>query len=162
MDRNISERVEFLHDLIGLEFYGEVTGKQDKPNPLGYYMKCLHESVQKGKGREKTAISLVHKIMRLKIEGKSDKTFEKNFMEDYFCFLKLKKKRDLMIQSKMEIESKQAHLFPCLRWPSVPVILLKDEDYWGTRQQLRSGKVVADALGGLDPVFGALLNPTGR
>lgn len=161
MDRNISERIEFLYDLVGLEFHGEVTTKQDKPNPLGYYMKCLHECVQKGLGREKTAISLVHEIMRLKKRKNSDETFEKDFMEDYFCFLKLREKRDLMIQSKIASESKQSCLFTCLGSSLVPVFLLTDDDYWGTRQQLRSGKVVGDALGGLDPVLGALLNPTG-
>ncbi|XP_031556044.1 uncharacterized protein LOC116292829 [Actinia tenebrosa] len=161
MDRDISERVQYLYRLIGLEFYGEVTTRQDKPNPMGYYMKCLLQYVQKGKGKEKPALALVYKIMHLRKEENSDKSFEKDFIEDYFCFLKLRKKRNLMTESKMASESKQARLLPCLRWISGPVALLKDEDYWGTRQQLRSGKVVADALGGLDPVFGALLNPTG-
>ena len=39
---------------------------------------------------------------------------------------------------------------------------MQDESFWGTAQQLRSGKVVADFLGGLDPVFGVLLNVTGE
>eukprot|EP00794_Sanderia_malayensis_P009275 gene9275-10253_t len=38
-------------------------------------------------------------------------------------------------------------------------------DYWATRQQLRAGKVIADWIdrrfGPLDPIFGALLCPTG-
>ena len=36
-------------------------------------------------------------------------------------------------------------------------------DYWGTRQQLRAGKVISDWIdkkyGSIDPVFGALLSP---
>ncbi|XP_065654386.1 uncharacterized protein LOC124814843 [Hydra vulgaris] len=41
---------------------------------------------------------------------------------------------------------------------------LLDKSYWGSRQQLLSGKVIADFVaehyGSLDPVFGVLLNPT--
>ena len=37
-------------------------------------------------------------------------------------------------------------------------------EYWGTRQQLRAGKVIADWIdkrhGNLDPIFGILLSPT--
>ncbi|XP_066936407.1 uncharacterized protein [Clytia hemisphaerica] len=42
--------------------------------------------------------------------------------------------------------------------------VLRSNEYWGTRQQLRAGKVIADWLdplnGPLDPVFGVLLCPT--
>ena len=42
--------------------------------------------------------------------------------------------------------------------------LLRSNEYWGTRQQLRAGKVIADWIdplnGPLDPVFGVLLCPT--
>ena len=41
-----------------------------------------------------------------------------------------------------------------------PVERLEDEDFFGSTVQLRYGKIVGDALG-IDPVFGALLNPTG-
>lgn len=38
------------------------------------------------------------------------------------------------------------------------------QKYWGTRQQLLAGKVIADWLetkyGCLDPIFGVLMNPT--
>ena len=51
--------------------------------------------------------------------------------------------------------------------PVEPTDSLKEThySYWGTRQQLRFGKVVADWIdkdyGPLDPIFGALLSPTG-
>jgi len=41
-----------------------------------------------------------------------------------------------------------------------PVTNLEHQDYWADSMQLRYGKVVGDVLG-IDPVFGALLNPTG-
>jgi len=47
---------------------------------------------------------------------------------------------------------------------SVPSEELSHNEYWASRQQLLSGKVVADWIdpdyGPLDPVFGILLNPT--
>ena len=42
--------------------------------------------------------------------------------------------------------------------------LLQTKHFWGTRQQLRAGKVIADWVdpinGPIDPVFGVLLCPT--
>ena len=42
--------------------------------------------------------------------------------------------------------------------------VLKTAEYWGTRQQLRAGKIIADWIdpvyGPLDPIFGVLLCPT--
>jgi len=42
--------------------------------------------------------------------------------------------------------------------------VLQTTEYWGTRQQLRAGKVIADWIdplyGPLDPIFGVLLCPT--
>ena len=42
--------------------------------------------------------------------------------------------------------------------------MLKTKTYWGSRQQLLAGKVIADWVdrenGPLDPIFGVLLNPT--
>ncbi|XP_057304186.1 uncharacterized protein LOC130641407 [Hydractinia symbiolongicarpus] len=43
---------------------------------------------------------------------------------------------------------------------------LSDDSYWGTRQQLLGGKIIADWVdasyggGPLDPIFGVMLNPT--
>ena len=42
--------------------------------------------------------------------------------------------------------------------PAMPT--LESKNFWGTTWQMRYGKVVGDALN-IDPVFGAMLNPTG-
>jgi hypothetical protein len=39
--------------------------------------------------------------------------------------------------------------------------ITKTQRFWGHNIQLQFGKVVGDALGKIDPVFGALLSPTG-
>ena len=45
-----------------------------------------------------------------------------------------------------------------------PSLVLEHSSYWGSRQQLMAGKVIADWVdrenGALDPVFGILLQPT--
>jgi hypothetical protein len=41
-----------------------------------------------------------------------------------------------------------------------PVAGTEDSSWWGSTEQLRFGKIVGDAFG-IDPVFGALLSPTG-
>ncbi len=41
-----------------------------------------------------------------------------------------------------------------------PVVGTEDSSWWGSTEQLRFGKIVGDAFG-IDPVFGALLSPTG-
>lgn len=42
--------------------------------------------------------------------------------------------------------------------------MLTEDQYWGCRQQLLSGKVIADwvdtTAGPMDPIFGVLLSPT--
>ena len=42
--------------------------------------------------------------------------------------------------------------------------MLDHTEYWGTRQQLLAGKVIGDWVdrdnGSLDPIFGAILQPT--
>ena len=41
-----------------------------------------------------------------------------------------------------------------------PMLTFEQTDFWGTTWQMRYGKVVGDALN-IDPVFAAMLNPTG-
>lgn len=45
-----------------------------------------------------------------------------------------------------------------------PCIENVGENYWGSRQQLRAGKVIADHIdiqnGALDPIYGVLLCPS--
>jgi hypothetical protein len=113
---------------------------------LGYYTKCLHKYVRQGNGRGKAARTLVYRIMRLRKGENSDKDFERNFQEDYDCFSLLWRNRDSLIRSKMANESKQSSLFRCLRQTTMSVKLLEIDEFWGCRQQLRSGKVVAEVV----------------
>jgi hypothetical protein len=59
-----------------------------------------------------------------------------------------------------ELDTKNEHRVPLLSMNAdsgVP----DNSAHMGSSAQLRFGKMVGDALGGLDPVFGALLSPTG-
>jgi len=50
--------------------------------------------------------------------------------------------------------------FGAMRDDLDPVAMIVDPDFWAHAVQLRYGKIIGDVLG-IDPVFGALLNPTG-
>lgn len=65
--------------------------------------------------------------------------------------------KELRVEYERFLElKKQAAQTP----PPIEDLLPIHNRFTGSRSQLRSGKVVGDALG-IDPVFGALLNPTG-
>ena len=59
-----------------------------------------------------------------------------------------------------ELDEKNEHRVPLLSM-SAANGLPDNSSHMASIEQLRFGKMVGDALGGLDPVFGALLSPTG-
>ena len=151
---------EYLAKIFNAFFTGEVDHPEKQPenkrSPLGMLLKELHELVVRGRARTNEAEAALQKIIDIRCLDKPEETKAK-MTKDYDRFLEIKAERDERIRKSNEAAAH--HLFG----KGLKAIAhVQDESFWGTAQQLRSGKVVADFLGGLDPVFGVLLNVTGE
>jgi hypothetical protein len=133
---DLEETKRYLKSLAISKFRGDDAG-------LGEVMKKMHLLVEEGKAYSEEADNCLEKIANIRMQRDKDEgSYIEKIKKDRVAFLKARKRA---IDTKKE-----------------PVSSLTDDEFWGTRQQLRSGKVVGDMLGGLDPVFGVLLNPTGN
>ena len=157
-----SQKMEGYLALIFNSFY---TGQVDKikkleneKSALGMLLKELHELVETGKEFTCEAHETLQKIIEIRCRTKSEEATEK-MRQDYARFLLIRKQRNKRIQENNEArKNKSKGNEKKLK----TIAELHDQSFWGTAQQLRSGKVVSDFLGGLDPVFGVLLNVTGK
>lgn len=128
--------------------------EQQRRADLGKVMKKLCLMIEAGKAFADEAKDSIDEIAKLRSAGNAvtldEDSYREKLRQDYIKFLEYRE------DSIMKVEETKSS-----GTPLKPVAMLKHDDFWGTRQQLRSGKVVGDMLGGLDPVFGVLLNPTG-
>lgn len=129
--------------------------EQQRRTDLGKVMKKLCLMIEAGKAFADDAKESIDEIAKLRSAGNAvildEESYKEKLRQDYIKFLEYRE------DSIAKVEESKAKGIPMK-----PVAMLKHDDFWGTRQQLRSGKVVGDMLGGLDPVFGVLLNPTGK
>ncbi|XP_032233716.2 uncharacterized protein LOC116616022 [Nematostella vectensis] len=163
MQGEFESRVEYLKSLLNIEFYGACDDTKTSSSPLGPQMKQLHQNVLQGKVRSKEVEILLQNIAQLRkdIKAKSNDNLTK-FTRNFECFLKLREEREFLISREIEREEESfCALVSGVQTASKPVDQLTEDEFWGNSQQLLGGKIVGDSLGGIDPVFGALLNPTG-
>lgn len=152
----------YLKTMTKSTFRGDVESKTDTIDSkekqrridLGKVMKKLHLLIEAGKAFSKESEETLGELAHLRSAGNymilDEDSYKDKLSNDYKRFL------DLREDSNTKVEESKTSTSPMK-----PVAPLHHDDFWGTRQQLRSGKVVGDMLGGIDPVFGALLNPTG-
>jgi len=152
----------YLKTMTKSTFRGDVDGKNDTIDSrekqrridLGIVMKKLYLLIEAGKAFSQDTDATISELARLRSAGNNVSLDEESYKEkldkDYKRFL------DLREDSMLKVEESKLSSSPLK-----PVAPLQHDDFWGTRQQLRSGKVVGDMLGGIDPVFGSMLNPTG-
>lgn len=124
---------------------------------LGKYLKKLYVLVEIGKGLSGEAETVLKEIVRLRMRGRPG-FYQTKLMADFKRFLLFRGQRDEIHKNIQE-----QRCFHCIQEDSRPLPVLRADDdwYWGTKQQLRCGEIVADTLGGMDPVFGVLLFPAG-
>jgi hypothetical protein len=148
----------YLKTMTKSKFRGDSESKEDHHVKLGEIMKKMHQLIEAGKAFSKEAEGSIDTLARLRSGNYKDKGSEESHREkikkDYLTFLET---RERAIEKAEESGLSGKHTKPIKH-----VALMHHDEFWGTRQQLRSGKVVGDMMGGLDPVFGVLLNPTGN
>ena len=151
---------EYLAKIFNSTFTGEVDHLEQQSDkemsPLGMLLRELHELVENEGARTSEAEAALQKIIEIRCVAKPEEMKTK-MKRDYHRFLEIKVERDEKIR-----KSKEAAAHKWFGKGLKAIAHVQDESFWGTAQQLRSGKVVADFLGGLDPVFGVLLNVTGE
>lgn len=159
---NYSGNIEaYLALIFNSTFTGEVSPSKEETDgarekyPLGMLLKELHGFVESGRALTHEADEILQKIIDIRCQ-KKPKEMKTKMKNDYNLFLKMKAQRDVKIKDSIEAASR-TWFGKALK----PIAHLQDQSFWGTGHQLRSGKVVGDFLGGLDPVFGVLLNVTG-
>ena len=124
---------------------------------LGKLLRTLYLLVEAGKGLSFEAEIALKELVKVRKRGRPS-FYEAKLVSDYKRFLLLRGRRDHVRQKVRE-----QRCFKCIQndLKSLPV-LREDDWYWGTRQQLRCGEIIADTLGALDPVYGVLLHPAGK
>lgn len=155
----------YLKTMTKSTFRGDVESNTDtidakekqRRTDLGKVMKKLSLMIEGGKAFSIETRETIDEVAKLRSAGNSvaldENSYKEKLRQDYVKFL------DYREDSIIKIEECKLKESPT---KIKPVATLNHDDFWGTRQQLRSGKVVGDMLGGLDPVFGVLLNPTGK
>ncbi|XP_057304611.1 uncharacterized protein LOC130641704 [Hydractinia symbiolongicarpus] len=155
VDNSVETIKDYCRELPFLKFFGQTNMEGEKNDVsstknvsnLGSYLSLLDEflrglkNVEDFTGEEEKFVQLLSSVStKRKKEGETTKT----------CFkrLKIQSKRFSTIYRKRGVISEKC----------------EHQKYWGTRQQLLAGKVIADWLetkyGCLDPIFGVLMNPT--
>lgn len=147
------EREKYYKNLIKWKGEGGHDASNEVRGELGKYMEKLYNCSPDSEDVEKYL-----KVIRR--ERKSEKTIE-DWMEEYKLYLVLISKRQEYINN-----------YNANKWwfqkslDDVSDLNKNNFNLWGSRRQLKFGKVVVDTLYiekkiKLDPVFGALLSPTG-
>jgi len=157
----IEEMESYCKPLIFLQFNGQANKKDDTDSNkgaetfnIGVYLRELdaiirqHPDPTKFDATDPVILAIIRKIAdkRHRSEEQEEKCF-KRLVRDAKRFTKIYRER-------------------AEKFPKSPVSeALMHNDYWGTRQQLLSGKVICDWLSEddkppMDPIFGVLMNPT--
>lgn len=112
--------------------------------------------IEIGKGLSTDAETYLKEIIKIRTKGRPG-FYETKMVADYKKVLLLRGQREDMERNLLEQQC-----FQCIHNRKRPRAVLREDDwYWGTKQQLRCGEIIADTLGGLDPAFGVLLYPAG-
>lgn len=130
--------------------------KQPTTTNLGTLLKTLYFLVEAGKGLTIEAEVTLKELIEIRKRGRPS-FYEAKLMSDYKKFLFFRGRRE-----HTKEKAREQNCFHCIEKEFRRLPPLQEEDwYWGTRQQLRCGEIIADTLGALDAVFGVLLHPAG-
>lgn len=123
----------------------------------GDAMKALFEQ-----GRPNSDVNSleVQKQLQILVDAYNDPAIDMAYMENqYRRYLELEAEMFERIEASSDM-TPPAHIEDGLKIPVIGTLEYGRQDYWGSTTQMRFGRVVGDSLG-IDPVFGALLSPTG-
>lgn len=130
--------------------------RNEEVKSLGKHLKELYDLIEIGKGLSTDAETYLKEIIKIRTKGRPG-FYETKMVADYKKVLLLRGQREDMERNLLEQQC-----FQCIHNRKRPRAVLREDDwYWGTKQQLRCGEIIADTLGGLDPAFGVLLYPAG-
>ncbi|CAH3131784.1 unnamed protein product [Porites lobata] len=153
------QRESYLRELFYSSFSdrrASVATRNEEVKSLGKHVRKLYSLVEVGKGLSPDAESSLKEIIKIRKKRRPG-FYETKMMADYKKLLFFRGQRE-----EMETNIEEQQCFQCIRNARKPLSVLRGDDwYWGTKQQLRCGEIIADTLGGLDPVFGILLYPAG-
>jgi len=153
------QRESYLRELFYSSFSdrrASVATRNEEVRSLGKHLRKLYNLVENGKGLSSDAETSLKEIIKIRTKGRPG-FYETKMMTDYKKLLLLRGQRE-----DMERNIREQQCFQCIHNKRKPLAVLREDDwYWGTKQQLRCGEIIADTLGGLDPVFGVLLHPAG-
>lgn len=154
------QRESYLRELFYSSFSdrrASVATRNEEIRSLGKHLKKLYDFIEIGKGLSSDAETSLKEIIKIRTKGRPG-FYETKMMVDYKKVLLLRGQRE-----DMEMNLREQQCFQCIHNKKMPLAILRGDDwYWGTKQQLRCGEIIADTLGGLDPVFGVVLYPAGK
>lgn len=154
------QRESYLRELFYSSFSdrrASVATRNEEARSLSKHLRKVYNLVEIGKGLCLDAESSLKEIIKIRTRGRPG-FYETKMMADYKKLLLLRGQRE-----DMERNIQEQQCFQCIHNKRKPLTVLREDDwYWGTKQQLRCGEIIADTLGGLDPVFGVLLYPAGQ
>lgn len=153
------QRESYLRELFYSSFSdrrASVAVRNEEVRSLAKHLRKLYSLVEIGKGLSPEAESALKEIIKFRTKGRPG-FYEAKMMADYKKLLFFRGQRE-----EMERSLQEQQCFQCIHNKKKPLVVLREDDwYWGTKQQLRCGEIIADTLGGLDPVYGVLLHPAG-
>lgn len=153
------QRESYLRELFYSSFSdrrASVATRNEEVKSLGKHLKELYDLIEIGKGLSTDAETYLKEIIKIRTKGRPG-FYETKMVADYKKVLLLRGQREDMERNLLEQQC-----FQCIHNRKRPRAVLREDDwYWGTKQQLRCGEIIADTLGGLDPAFGVLLYPAG-
>lgn len=153
------QRESYLRELFYSSFSdrrASVAVRNEEVRSLAKHLRKLYSLVEIGKGLSPDAESALKEIIKFCTKGRPG-FYEAKMMADYKKLLFFRGQRE-----EMERSIQEQQCFQCIHKKKKPLAVLREDDwYWGTKQQLRCGEIIADTLGGLDPAFGVLLHPAG-
>ena len=154
------QRESYLRELFYSSFSdrrASVATRNEEVKSLGKHLKELYNLIEIGKGLSTDAETYLKEIIKIRTKGRPG-FYETKMVADYKKVLLLRGQREDMERNLLEQQC-----FQCIHNRKRPRAVLREDDwYWGTKQQLRCGEIIADTLGGLDPAFGVLLYPAGK
>lgn len=153
------QRESYLRELFYSSFSdrrASVAVRNEEVRSLAKHLRKLYSLVEIGKGLSPDAESALKEIIKFCTKGRPG-FYEAKMMADYKKLLFFRGQRE-----EMERSIQEQQCFQCIHKKKKPLAVLREDDwYWGIKQQLRCGEIIADTLGGLDPAFGVLLHPAG-
>lgn len=150
----------YLKNIPGLRIQGE--GDQD----LAGAMRVLHGARDSQNGRLDVGATQAQRDQALQTIARVRGVSLDKIRQDYGVYAPLRQRAEVRAHTLGQKDGPYIEGAP--GESRIPLLSLSKTDtlpdnsaHMASNQQLRSGKLVGDAFGGLDPVFGALLNPTG-